>query len=123
MIVEPVKLVEKPWGSELWVAVTDDYCLKIIELRQGQRSSLQYHEMKHEHIYVDRGRMKVESTGPDGALVTQVVEAGTILEHRPGDIHRVEALEDVRLIEVQTPHLDDVVRLEDDYDRLEASTE
>ena len=84
---------------------------------QGERSSLQYHEKKHEHIYLDRGRVKVEFTGPDGQLVTEIVGPGTILEHRPGDRHRLEALEDVRLFEVQTPYLDDVVRVEDDYHR------
>jgi mannose-6-phosphate isomerase-like protein (cupin superfamily) len=117
MIVDPVKLVAKPWGSELWVAVTGDYCLKLIVLKQGQRSSLQYHERKHEHIYIDAGLAKIESTGPDGELRTDIVGPGTILEHRPGDVHRVEALEDVRLFEVQTPHLDDVVRVEDDHGR------
>jgi len=117
MIVDPVKFVEKPWGSELWVAVTDDYCLKLIVLKKGQRSSLQYHEKKHEHIYIDSGIAKIESAGPDGEIVTDIVGPGTILEHKPGDLHRVEALEDVRLFEVQTPYLDDVVRVEDDYKR------
>ena len=121
MIVEPARTVEKPWGSELWVAVTDSYCLKIIELRAGQRSSLQYHERKHEHIYVDRGRAKIEFKGPDGALVCEIIGPGTIVENKPGAIHRVEALDDLRLIEVQTPHLDDVVRVEDDHGRLGAA--
>jgi len=117
MIVDPVKLVEKPWGSELWVAVTEEYCLKVIVLNKGQRSSLQYHERKREHIYIDQGLAKVEFSGPDGEMVTEIVGPGTILEHKPGDRHRIEALEDVRLFEVQTPFLDDVVRVEDDYNR------
>ena len=117
MVVEPAKFVEKPWGSELWVAVTEDYCLKLIVLHKGHRRSLQYHERKHEHIYVEAGLAKIESTGPDGQIVTAIVGPGTILEHRPGDRHRVEALEDLRLFEVQTPYLDDVVRVEDDYHR------
>ena len=117
MIVEPAKFIEKPWGSELWVAVTKDYCLKIIELNSGGRTSLQYHEKKHEHIYIASGRARVEFTGSDGQLVTEIAGPGTILEHRPGDRHRLEALEDVCLFEVQTSHLDDVVRLADDYNR------
>jgi mannose-6-phosphate isomerase-like protein (cupin superfamily) len=117
MIVERAGFVEKPWGSELWVAVTEEYCLKLIVLRKGARSSLQYHARKHEHIYIDAGLAKMEFTGPEGELVTEIVGPGTILEHRPGDLHRVEALEDVRLFEVQTPYLDDVVRVEDDYKR------
>ncbi len=117
MIVEPAKLVEKPWGSELWVAVTDEYCLKVIVLKQGQRSSLQYHERKREHLYIEAGRAKVEFAGPDGELRTEIVGPGTILAHEPGDLHRIEALEDLRLFEVQTPFLGDVVRVEDDYNR------
>ena len=117
MIVQPAKDVKKPWGGELWVAVTGDYALKIITILKGQRSSLQFHRQKHEHIYIDRGRVKAEFKGPDGRLVAQVCGPGTILENKPGEIHRLEALEDVRLIEVQTPFLDDVVRVEDDYRR------
>jgi len=117
MIVRPAKEVTKPWGSELWVAVTEHYALKIITLKAGQRSSLQYHQRKHEHIYIDAGRVKAEFIGPEGTLVTEVCGPGTILENAPGQLHRLEALEDVRLIEVQTPHLDDVVRVEDDYQR------
>ena len=48
--------MEKPWGRELWVAHTDKYAFKIIEIKAGTRSSLQYHVRKHEHIYVDCGR-------------------------------------------------------------------
>jgi len=117
MIAEPVRFVEKPWGSELWVAVTDHYALKIIAIKAGHRSSLQFHREKHEHIYVDAGRVKVEFTGRDNKLVSHVCGPGTILEHSPGELHRLEALEDVRLIEVQTPYLDDVIRVEDDYAR------
>jgi mannose-6-phosphate isomerase-like protein (cupin superfamily) len=117
MIVRPVKEVTKPWGSELWVAVTEHYALKIIVLRAGQRSSLQYHQKKHEHIYVDAGRARAEFIGPQGMLVAQIIGPGTILENAPGQVHRLEALEDLRLIEVQTPYLDDVIRVEDDYKR------
>jgi len=119
MIVEPAKFVSKPWGSELWVAVTDRYALKIITLHAGQRSSLQYHQRKHEHIYIDSGQVKAEFVGPDGSLVTEICNPGMIIENRPGELHRIEALEEVRLIEVQTPDLDDLVRVEDDYRRDE----
>jgi quercetin dioxygenase-like cupin family protein len=117
MIVPPVKTVEKPWGGEVWVAVTDEYALKIITIRQGQRSSLQYHQRKREHIYIDSGRVRAELEGPDGSLVTHLCGPGTIVENLPGRKHRLEALEDSRLIEVQTPFLDDVVRVQDDYQR------
>jgi mannose-6-phosphate isomerase len=35
----------------------------------------------------------------------------------PGTVHRMEAVTDVDILEASTPHLDDVVRLEDRYGR------
>ena len=119
MLVKPAKSVTKPWGSELWVAVTEQYALKIITIKAGQRSSLQYHRRKREHIYIDSGRVKAEFANGQGEMETAICGPGDILEHAPGQVHRLEALEDTRLIEVQTPYLDDVVRVEDDYRREE----
>ena len=112
-----MQIVEKPWGREIWVAVTDQYALKIIEINQGCRSSMQYHVQKHEHIYVDRGRLQIEREDDAGVMQTHVLGPGEVIENRPGQKHRSTALEDVRIIEVSTPHLDDVVRTEDDYAR------
>ena len=112
-----MKVVEKPWGRELWIAHTDQYALKIIEVNQGTRSSLQYHVQKHEHIYVDRGRLQVEWENEEGELVTLELAPGDVIENQPGRKHRVTAIEDTRLIEVSTPELKDVVRIEDDYNR------
>jgi mannose-6-phosphate isomerase-like protein (cupin superfamily) len=110
-------IVEKPWGREIWVAHTDKYALKIIEFRQGARSSLQYHRVKQEHIYVESGTLEIEWENERGEMETLRLGPGSVIENRPGRKHRVRALEDVRLIEVSTPELDDVVRVEDDYNR------
>ena len=112
-----MKVVEKPWGRELWVAHTEKYALKIIEVKKGHRSSLQYHVIKHEHIYVDSGALKVEWEGEDGHMRESILQVGDVIENKPGRKHRVTPLEDVRLIEVSTPEMDDVVRVEDDYQR------
>ena len=112
-----MKIVEKPWGRELWIAHTDRYALKIIEFNQGMRSSLQYHVRKHEHIYVDSGRLQVELENAEGEMEVVVLGPGDVIENPPMRKHRVTALENVRLIEVSTPELDDVVRVQDDYQR------
>ncbi len=112
-----MKVVEKPWGRELWLAHTDKYALKIIEVNKGTRSSLQYHVKKHEHIYVDSGLLQVEWEDDAGQMHTLQLKPGDVIENKPGHKHRVLALENVRLIEVSTPELDDVVRVEDDYSR------
>jgi len=112
-----MRIIEKPWGRELWVGVTDQYALKIIEFKAGSRSSLQYHERKHEHIYVDQGRLGLELENEEGAIETLELGPGDVVEVWPGRKHRVTAHEDVRLFEVSTPELDDVVRVEDDHGR------
>ncbi len=113
-----MKIVEKPWGRELWVAVTDHYALKIIEFKKGSRSSLQYHRQKHEHIYVDSGVAQMEWENDQGQMETLILKAGDVVENKPGRKHRTTALEDARFIEVSTPQLDDVVRVQDDYNRV-----
>ena len=112
-----IKVVDKPWGRELWIAHSDRYALKIIEINKGTRSSLQYHVKKHEHIYVDRGVLQMEWEDEDGHMKTLTLNPGDVIENMPGRKHRAIAIEDVRLIEVSTPELDDVVRVEDDYQR------
>ena len=114
--MKPVKIVEKPWGGEIWIAHTDQYALKIITVKQGCRSSLQYHNVKAEHIYVDEGILEVEEM-IDGVLVKNRYEKGDVVENPPLKQHRTNAITDVRLIEVSTPELDDVVRIEDDFGR------
>lgn len=113
-----MKIVEKPWGREIWIAHTDRYALKIIEFNAGSRSSLQYHVQKHEHIYIDRGQLQIEWENEQGEMETHLLGPGEVIENRPGRKHRVTAVTDVRLIEVSTPELDDVVRVADDYQRL-----
>ena len=48
-----MKIIEKPWGREVWIAHNDKYAFKLIEFKAGSRSSLQYQERKHETIYID----------------------------------------------------------------------
>jgi mannose-6-phosphate isomerase len=113
-----VRRVEKPWGHELIWALTDDYCGKVLFVRAGQALSLQFHREKDESWLVQSGRAKLELGGAGEAMLHQeVVGPGAAFRYRPGTVHRVTALEDTTILEVSTPHLDDVVRLEDLYGR------
>jgi mannose-6-phosphate isomerase len=110
--------VEKPWGWELIWAETDAYAGKILFVRAGESLSLQFHNEKDESWYVLEGRARVELGAKGERLIEQgVVVAGAAFRFRPGTVHRVRALEDTRILEVSTPQLDDVVRLEDSYGR------
>jgi mannose-6-phosphate isomerase len=110
--------VEKPWGHELIWALTDDYCGKILFVRAGHSLSLQFHREKDESWHVQSGRAKLElGSAGDPLLAEEVIGPGSSFRFRPGTVHRVTALEDTTILEVSTPQLDDVVRLEDAYGR------
>jgi mannose-6-phosphate isomerase len=114
--------VEKPWGYELIWALTDDYCGKLLFVRAGHSLSLQYHERKDESWYVHEGRAALElGTVGDDRRTVQEIQAGDCFRFRPGTIHRLEAHEDTLVLEVSTPEIEDVVRLEDDYGRAGTS--
>ncbi len=113
----PVSTVEKPWGGEELLAHTDLYALKRIRVKPGSRPSLQYHERKSESLYLLSGLMRIEIGDSADSLVTDELQPGETVDVPKGKIHRVTALEDSVLIEVSTPELDDVVRLQDDYGR------
>ena len=110
--------VDKPWGYELIWALTDIYCGKVLFVRAGHSLSLQFHAEKDESWFVQSGRARIE-LGELGkaVLAEEVVGPGAAFRYKPGTVHRVTALEDTTILEVSTPQLDDVIRLEDAYGR------
>ncbi|HLK55313.1 MAG TPA: hypothetical protein VKU00_02035 [Chthonomonadaceae bacterium] len=109
--------VEKPWGYEIWYAWTEQYVGKIIHVNPGGKLSLQYHNNKDETSYLLKGRLRLtKGANPDALTVTEIGE-GYAWRNRPGEIHTIEGIEAADVLEVSTPHLDDVVRLTDLYGR------
>ncbi|HEY1957221.1 MAG TPA: cupin domain-containing protein [Polyangiaceae bacterium] len=111
-----MRRVEKPWGYEIVWAETDRYVGKVLHITRGHKLSRQYHERKDETFYVQSGEMQLE-IGEVGAVRTLVMKPGDAYHCAPKTIHRMVATTDVDVIEVSTPDLDDVVRLEDEYGR------
>jgi mannose-6-phosphate isomerase len=110
--------VEKPWGWELIWAVAEAYVAKTLFVRADESLSLQFHREKDESWFVESGRARLElGVAGQEALDEEIVTAGACFRFRPGTVHRVTALEDTTILEVSTPQLDDVVRLEDRYGR------
>jgi len=109
--------VEKPWGWELVWAEAEDYVGKLLFVRAGESLSLQYHEVKDESWLVQEGRATLECGNVGAELETFEIAAGDAFRFRPRTVHRVHAVEDTLVIEVSTPQLTDVVRLEDRYGR------
>jgi mannose-6-phosphate isomerase len=120
--VDP-RRVEKPWGWELIWADTEKYVGKLLFLKEGSALSLQFHRQKDEAWHVLEGRLELQLGDIGQAMLnTEVVGPGATYRFFPGTVHRARAVEDSLIAEVSTPHLDDVVRLEDDYGRAGTTT-
>lgn len=111
-----MKKINKPWGYELIFAQTKDYVGKILHINAGHRLSRQYHNLKEETFLVQSGELTLEIG--DNVIITHILKPGDNFHCPPLTVHRMIATAtDVDIIEVSTPHLDDVVRLEDEYGR------
>lgn len=114
--------VTKPWGHEVRWAVTDRYLGKLIHINKGEQLSLQYHVQKDESILVMSGLMDLVLEDERGEVRTHRMSPGMTARVRPGRRHRFVAVEDCDLVEVSSPEIDDVVRVEDRYGREGTST-
>lgn len=107
------KVINKPWGKEEIIFLSDDYCVKKLIMKKGEMCSYQFHNKKIETITVLNGTLKLQIG--NNFFNLNPGESYTI---HPKQKHRMIALNsDVTYIESSTPHLDDIVRLEDKYDR------
>ncbi len=113
-----MKIVIKPWGREIWIAYNNGrYAGKILEIKAGHRLSLQYHEKKHETLYLLDGKIRFLLEDENGHYNDEVIVHGGLKVIPPGRKHRMEAIQDSRFVEFSSPELDDVIRIEDDYHR------
>jgi mannose-6-phosphate isomerase-like protein (cupin superfamily) len=118
---EPIsKYVEqRPWGSFTILDEGDNYKVKRIEVLPGKRLSYQKHARRSEHWMVVKGVARVTLDGED-----RIVQIGEVVDVPVGVAHRTENPADDLLvfIEIQRGDYlgeDDIVRLQDDYGRLE----
>lgn len=111
------KKVEKPWGYELIWGHTEKYVGKILHVEAGHALSLQYHEVKDETMYLLSGEIDIELGEHESDLRVHRLRPGQSVRLTPGRRHRLTARAASDVLEVSTPELDDVVRLEDRYGR------
>jgi len=110
-------VVPKPWGHELVWARTDRYVGKILHIKAGEALSLQYHRIKDETLMVLSGEMQLVYFEDGAEPRARVLGPQEPFHVHPGLRHRMIAVTDVDVLEVSTPELDDVVRLDDRYGR------
>lgn len=108
----------KPWGWELLYALTEDYAGKIIFVKEGHRLSLQYHRKKEETMHLFSGSIVFETGDSPSGMKRSVIRPGQSIHLPPNTLHRIKANQDSVILEVSTPELDDVTRLDDDYGRM-----
>lgn len=117
------KVVYKPWGKEEWLELNDSYCYKRIYINAGYKTSYQYHEFKKETNYIIEGEAEVWLENDEGVVEKKIMKAGDFFNVSPPKKHRVIAITDIILQEVSTPHVDDVIRIEDDTHREDGKIE
>ena len=116
---EEAESAERPWGSWQVLGTGPGYKVKRIEVEPGCRLSYQTHQHRSEHWLVVSG---IATCVIDGESVTAAPGKHVAVER--GAAHRICNDGDVQLviIEIQRGDYtgeDDIVRLEDDYDRCE----
>tara|TARA_B100000242_G_scaffold10643_1_gene6824 strand:- start:417 stop:764 length:348 start_codon:yes stop_codon:yes gene_type:complete len=111
------KIIKKPWGQEELIEINDRYMMKKLTMYSGHRCSTQYHNIKQETIYVLSGKLKISFGSRIDNLRSKIFLGGETITIAPKLIHRMEAIEDSIYLEASTPEMDDVVRLQDDYER------
>ena len=114
--------VHRPWGSFTVLEDAPDAKVKRLVVKPGQVLSLQYHHRRSEHWTVVRGVARVRIGEREFDLHAN--ESAYIPMHT---VHRLEnpTAEDIHLIEVQCGDYfgeDDIVRLEDRYGRVPATS-
>jgi mannose-6-phosphate isomerase-like protein (cupin superfamily) len=117
-MLESPRRIEKPWGYELIWAETDEYVGKILHVTAGEALSLQYHEVKDETFFLLEGQLLLQVGLSIEDLREYRMLEGQSFHMRSQTIHRMIAETDSDILEVSTPHLDDIVRLEDRYGRI-----
>ncbi len=113
-------MMKKPWGSYEVLLDEPEYKVKKITLNPNQQFSLQYHNHRWEDWVIVEGSGVVNSCGYIRPCIV-----GDRFNIPPKNIHRATAGDDgLVFIEVQRGKCEeeDIVRLEDDYGRIEKET-
>ena len=117
------KVVHKPWGKEEWLELNDAYCYKRIYINAGYKTSYQYHNFKKETNYIIEGKAEVWLEDDEGIVQKKIMRAGDFFNVTPPKKHRVIAITDIILQEVSTPEVDDVFRINDEFNREDGKIE
>jgi len=114
---------ERPWGN--YTVLDDDapdHKVKRMVVHPGKRLSYQRHAKRAEHWFIVSGRALVTLDGVETELAP-----GEAIDIPRESAHRIASVGDSDLVFVEVQHgtyfgEDDIVRLEDDFGRLDAGS-
>ena len=113
---KPQSVGARPWGTEdLLSLVSEKFSVKALRLKSGSKGGLQFHRLKDEVAVLISGKMIIRFDLGDGVLQERVVTDGSVVHFPPGLVHQEEAVTDCYIIEASTPHFNDRVRMEENY--------
>ena len=97
-----------PWGKEMWLACTEEYHLKILEIEAGQVLGPRYHEDKMKTWVFLEGVCYFSCGDAHGEML---INKFGVYDIFPGEVHRLRAVTKMRILEVATPQRYDLVEL------------
>ena len=117
-IISPIfpkikKVGKRNWGEELLLAlIPKKISLKLLKLKKGKQGGLQYHRIKNECGFINKGKLLIRYQNKSGKLIEKILNKGDVFHFPPGAIHQEQAITDCEIIEASTPHFNDRVRVE-----------
>tara|TARA_B100000886_G_scaffold238110_1_gene166849 strand:- start:315 stop:743 length:429 start_codon:yes stop_codon:yes gene_type:complete len=117
-IVSPIfpktkKVGKRDWGEELLLAlIPKKISLKLLKIKKGKKGGLQYHRIKNECGFINKGKLLVKYQNNSGKLIEKILNKGDVFHFPPGAIHQEQAITDCEIIEASTPYFNDRVRVE-----------
>lgn len=119
-VVYQREMDERPWGRYVVLDDGETFKVKRIEVLPGKRLSYQVHARRSEHWFIVEGSAVITLRGE-----RLEVSAGDAVDIPLGAEHRIENASDAPVVFVEVQHgdyfgEDDIVRLDDDYGRVDS---
>lgn len=101
------RTIDKYWGIEDWISVTDSYAFKRLTIQKGKTLLNHYHNIKEETFYISKGNGVITING-----IEHHVFEGDSIHLTPKIRHQIYAISDLVILEASSPHLEDSIREE-----------
>jgi len=116
--IEIEKRIEKPWGYEEIIEYNKNYVVKKLFMKENHACSTQYHQLKIETIVILKGKLRIYIGNDINSLNFKDYEEGEYITIKPYTIHKMLGISDCIYIETSTNEIWDVIRLQDNYGRI-----